>query len=332
MDAGERQSSISVDWLQGTIPFDRLEEFQYYMNELCGLECETYDHGFMGFQVSCEWHPFGIKLAWDVDKRNRMIHSNRIVVQLPGHALHCFLPVTLRRFLRDLSVKFWFKCSRIDLAFDDFEKIITPEEVNEYAEQGFYKGFRKHKYIGGTKRNGELTDSGVYFGTRGKDGGGKFLRFYRKDIESKGEINAFRWEVEFTKKKANSVYFDLAMSLSLEDLATKIALFIGGAIDFAERGNSGKFNKVDRLAFWEQILHHLGAAVFHSPQDEGSIEKSMDWVERSVTPSLEKIRTAIGDDVYYQWLFELMQDVELKPKQESEIAWYWAVNGEPAPF
>lgn len=332
LDAGERQSSIGIDWLQGTIPFERFDLVRSYLDAVCGEHREDYNHGMQGFQAACEWHPFGIKLMWDTDRKNRENHANRILFQVTGQGLACFPPVSLWRFLRDLSIKFWFKCSRIDLAFDDYEKIIRPDEVNEFAKEGSYKGFRKHKYIGGNRRNGEQTDDGIYFGTRGKDGGGKFLRCYGKDIESDGETDSIRWEVEFSKAKANKVFFDLAMSTDLTDLATKIALFIGGSIDFAERSRSGRFSKADRLAFWEQILFHLGAAEIRCPKQEGDIESSMEWVEYSVTPSLEKIRQAIGDDIYYNWLHELMQEVDLQPGALGQINAYHYINGEPAPF
>ncbi len=330
MGAGERANSIGIDWLQGTIPFEFMETFLVYMNQVCGSSAENYNFGMMSYQASCEWHPFGIKMAWDLDRKNRERHKNRILLVLTGSSLHCFPAVSLLRFLRDLSTKFWFKCSRIDLAFDDFEKIIRPLEVKEFADQGSYKGYRFHEPFEKRTRSGECLNEGVAFGSRG--GGGKYLRCYAKDIESKGEIDAIRWEVEFSKLKANQVYFDLAMSLSMEDFATKIALFIGGSIDFAERTECGKFNTNDRLAFWEQILFHLGAAVLRSPEKTGSIETTMEWIESSVTPSLEKIRTAIGSEMYHLWLMELMGSVSLSDKQRSEIVWYWDQNGEPAPF
>ena len=288
--------------------------------------------GCSGINVLSEWHPYGIKVLWDVDQKARDRHGNRIVLQLTGESMSQFPPDSLKRFLWDLSVKFWFKATRIDLAFDDFEKIVRPAEVNEYAEQGSYKGFRKHKYIGGSSRKGIATDEGIYFGTRGKNGGGKFLRCYAKDIESEGETDSIRWEVEFSKKKANDVFFNLAMSESVEDLATKIALFIGGAIDFAERSACGKFNSIDRLAFWEQILFHLGAAVLRAPEKFSDIETSMEWVEKSVVPSLEKIRQAIGSEGYEQWLRDQLEGVVLKQKALGEIWYYHLVNGEPSPF
>ena len=329
MDTGERKASLSVDWLQGTIPFERMDMLFEYLTDLCGSRPEIYGYGMLGYQCSAEWHPFGIKVMWDAEKTARSFHANRICIQLTGSSLAGFPPSSLMRFMYDMSVKFWLKCSRIDLAFDDYEKIIRPTEVFEHAEQGSYKGFRKHHPVIERQRNGELLGEGIYFGTRGKNGGGKYLRCYGKDIESDGETDSIRWEVEFSKQKANRVFFDLAMAADLTDFATMISLFIGGAIDFIERGSSGKCNKLDRLAFWEQILHHLGAATIRCPEPDGSIETTMEWFERSVYPSMEKVKRAIGDDALYQRLLEGMQGAKLSELQINQIRVYRNIYGNP---
>ena len=329
MDAGERKASISVDWLQGTIPFERMDLLFSYLSDLCETQPEIYNHGLMGYQCSAEWHPFGIKVMWDAERVARNFHANRICIQLTGQSLAGFPPSSLMQFMHDMSVKFWLKCSRIDLAFDDFEKIIRPAEVAEYANQGSYKGFRKHRPVIEQRRDGELLGEGIYFGTRGKSGGGKYLRCYGKDIESNGETDSIRWEVEFSKEKANRVFFDLAMAQNLPDFATMISLFIGGAIDFIERGSSGKYSKIDRLAFWEQILHHLGAATIRCPEPDGSIEKTIGWFERSVYPSMEKVRRAIGDDQLYQQLLDGMEGAKLSELQTNQIRVHWNIYGSP---
>jgi len=328
MDAGERKASIGIDWVQGTIPFMKMNELFVYLNDMCGGAPESYNHGFMGYQAAAEWHPFGIKVMWDLDTQNRLRHGNRIVLQIGGEGLGCFPAESLYQFCRELCVKFSFKSTRVDLCFDDFEKIIEPQEVTQFADQGSYRGFRKHRPIRESKRNGDLLGDTLYFGTRGKNGGGKFLRCYNKDLESGGEVNSIRWEVEFSKERANKVFFELAMSANITEFATNIALFIGGSIDFIER-NGKRFDTRDRLAFWEQILHHLGAASIRNPQPEQSIESAMEWVERSVTPSLEKIKCAIGDDAYYEWLQEQMEDVQLRIKAERQIVAYHHVHGVP---
>jgi len=330
MDAGDRKKSIGMDWVQGTIPFEKMDLVFSYLTSMCGSNPEVYNHGFLGYQAAAEWHPYGIKLMWDLDMGNRMRHGNRILLQIGGTGLGCFPAPSLHQFCRDLCVKFSFKCSRTDLCFDDYEKIIRPQEVTEFANQGSYKGFRKHKPIIERQRSGELLGDSIYFGTRGKNGAGKYLRCYGKDLESDGEVDAVRWEVEFSKERANAVFFELAMSADVTEFASKLAMFIGGAIDFIEY-NGKRCDPIDRLAFWEQILDALGAAEIRCPQPEQSIETAMEWVEVSVAPSLEKIRRAIGDDRYYEWLKKQMESVELRKKAIEQIATYHRIHVIPEP-
>ena len=67
-------------------------------------------------------------------------------------------------------------------------------------------------------------------------------------------------------------------------------------------------------AIWEQILDARGAAEVRNPNPDQSIETAMSWVEVSATPSLEKIRRAIGDNRYYGWIQEQMESVELRKR------------------
>ena len=141
MDAGERKGSIGMDWLQGTIPFEKMDSLFQYLYEVTGGQPETYNHGFMGYQAAAEWHPFGIKVMWDLETANRKRHADRIVLQIGGTGLGCFQPAALLQFCFELCCNYSFTATRCDLCFDDYEKIVRPEEVNEYANQRSYKGF-----------------------------------------------------------------------------------------------------------------------------------------------------------------------------------------------
>ena len=328
MDVKGRDRSIGIDWIQGTIPNELSMAFTKYMSDIVGHRPESRSYGFSGYQASCVWHPFGIKFAWDNDDENKAIHGGRCLISLSGSSLNCFNAESLYQFCRDLCNKFYFKASRVDLCFDDYEKIVRPDEVREIAKAGFYQGFRLFKYYDGSSRKGERTNEGISFGTRGKNGGGKFLRCYAKDIESEGEIDSIRWEVEFSKAKANAVFFKIAMSLDLEEFATNIAMFIGGAIDFIERRGK-RCDPADRLAFWEQILDCLGSAKLKSATPEKSIWTTKQWAEKSVFPSMAKIRKAIGNDLYYAWINEQMEDVVLSFAAECQIKSYQNVHGVP---
>ena len=87
MDAGDRKRSIGMDWLQGTIPFEKMDLVFSYLSAMCGSNPEMYNHGFFGYQAAAEWHPYGIKVMWDLDTKNRIRHGNRVFLQIGGTGL-----------------------------------------------------------------------------------------------------------------------------------------------------------------------------------------------------------------------------------------------------
>jgi DNA relaxase NicK len=253
---------------------------------------------------------------------------------LKGEACGCFPADSLHQFCGDLCWKFWFKCSRVDLCFDDYERIKTPSEVYRECccgEEKKYSGFRRHRYIVEEKSNGEKSGDTLYFGTRGKNGGGKLMRCYDKNLESKGEIDSIRWEVEFSKDRASELFYRIAISGSLEEFVTHIAAFIGGAMDFIER-NGKNLDRAHRMAFWERILAILGSSSIRNPRPLKTIEKAKDWIERSVTPSLGMLRKAFGNDIYVLWIETLVKDACLSKYQRRVVEIFMARNNTETSF
>lgn len=98
----------------------------------------------------------------------------------------------LFRYLREKNCQL----SRIDICFDDYDKMITP---NQY---GFWKmnkemvsKFTRFKFISSENDKG----STFYLGSRKT---GKLLRIYDKDYESKGQVPSIRYEFELHKEYA----------------------------------------------------------------------------------------------------------------------------------
>lgn len=90
--------------------------------------------------------------------------------------------------------------SRIDLTYDDYEKRFTPFDLHECR-------MNKVSLISSTRKCNIIFDKGVtfYLGDRTSE---RYLRVYDKFIESKGVIDAVRWELELKGKFAKLI-FDL---------------------------------------------------------------------------------------------------------------------------
>ena len=322
---------LGIDWIQGTIANKYSEKVYDYLSKMCDCEPEIFDHGVLGFQRHAVWHPYGIVMAWDVDLRNKDIHHGKFLLQLGGEACGCFFDESIYQFCWDLCTKFAFKCSRVDLCFDDFERIKSPNEVYQECcagEEKNYSGYRKHRFIDEERSTGEKSGETLYFGTRGKNGGGKFLRCYDKELESDGEINSVRWEVEFSKERANAVFFKIALSMTIEEFATNIAMLIGGSIDFIERKGKN-LDRAERLPFWEKIVSILGEACIRNPRPIKTVEKCKAWMERCVFPSQSMMQEAFGDKKYYEWAEEQIEEATLSKLQRRVVSEYWGRNGKP---
>lgn len=109
------------------------------------------------------------------------------------------------------------------------------------------------------KRNGELKGDTLYFGGRGKNGGGKYLRIYNKTLESKGVVDSVHWECECSKKKAQHAFFKLSQCA----FASLLVGLIGGCIDFVERKDKN-LGRATRFEWWQSIVDLLGRVVLRN--------------------------------------------------------------------
>ena len=96
------------------------------------------------------------------------------------------------------------KCTRIDLAADDFtRKRLVMDVIHQAATAGHVVGFRCYDPRRPLKnmQTGQLAGDTAYFGKRGNHGSGRYVRFYDKGLESNGEVDSIRYEVELSGQR-----------------------------------------------------------------------------------------------------------------------------------
>jgi DNA relaxase NicK len=332
MDLEEHEGVLGVDWIQGTIPLEKTGLFYDYMSKCCGTLPEILPYGQFRYDRQAVWHPYGIKLFFDsTSGRCRDVHQGRCAIQMPATALNCFDADSLFQLVKDLVRLFWFQSTRLDLCYDDYDRIICPHEVAAEARKGNFTGYRRFEHLAPQKLNGDLEGDTLYFGRRGKNGSGRFLRCYDKDLQTKGAVCSIRWEVEFSKEKARDIFFRLSQLNSMEEFAAMIAALIGGSIDFVDRKGI-HLDRMQRLDFWERIVSQLGAVKFRNPKRVKSVEKAQDWIERSVVPSVEMLRKALGDEHFYTWFESQIKGAKLSKYQRRVIDDYWDKKGKPKAY
>lgn len=313
------KGELGVDWLAGSFPAEHVDAVSLLMVNLFGT-AEALDYGFYGYDQSFVFHPFEARILFDSpDNRSAVFHGGRAVLQLPAAALMALSSHTIRDLIADLVLDYSFKCTRIDICFDDFERIITPRELKPICDAENFAGFNVYEHKAPRRRGGIYEGDSLCFGRRGQNGSGKYLRFYDKELESDGEVCSVRWEVEFSKDKALNVCCGLAFSTTYDEWCSRLGALIGGAIDFVDRSSGEKnLSRLPRLDFWARIIDSLGSFRIRGEKPVKTVEGVDAWVKRSVASSLKMLRSAYGSD-FDGWLDAVLDDAVLSVRHSKIV-------------
>ena len=296
------------DWIAGSIPMEKFESFRAFLNDLYQIEPDVQEKSIQLYDSFLNYHPFGCSVYFDSSEdRCKRLHGGRFAVRFSGSGLAMFTANGLYKLFYELIYNYWCTLTRVDLNYDDFSKRKMPYEIAEVANQGNYSGYKRHEHRCPRKRSGEILGDTLYFGRRGKLGSGRFLRIYDKNLESKGEVDCVRYEVEFTKEKAQKIGFRLASAKSVDEMAGIICALIGGSINFIQRKGKN-LNRATRMEWWQGIVDLLGSIQLRNPVRVQTIEKSKRHYERT-SASLAMLRLAYGEAEFMGWLMDLL-DVE----------------------
>lgn len=288
--------TVLVDWWKSTHPIEHLPSLRDLLDVLLG-ESQERGYGDSFFPDGKYAWPSGAFLAW-CDK------TRRCLLSINGESLRAIGADKWRSLLDTLVNDGQGKCTRVDLAADFPRDRFDLATVRAAAEVGNFHGFRACEARQPMKRKaGKMVAEGdsVTFGRRGKDGKGAYIRFYDKTLESDGEIDAIRYEVEYSGDLAGGSRGDdglmvmgvgeiLAHCETDAEFVRTIGRLLAGAIDFRQRGNEKNLDRMPRLSWWEntlQVLTETGeklklAVLRYKP----TIARKMRFLVKQASPTL----------------------------------------------
>lgn len=238
---------------------------------------------------------YGVDHGWRLDIDDEYVDELGVLkVAMSAKVLsRCDLSL-LHAFLSSMK---GLKFSRIDVALDDMDRLVPMEWVESAARKGDYFDARWRMVIESGERTVAVGKT-VYFGSPASD---KRLRVYDKTVESKGVRDCIRWEVELRRKKADVFGHDwlgrYAKSPAMaNDFLTAVVV---GSVDFRDRGSESEKNR-DRcpmLPWWSAMLRRLAVVPVkvRVANVVPSIQKSVDWLNKSVASSLSAVSKVLGD-------------------------------------
>ena len=305
---------ILQDWIQGTFPEQNLEGVESLFDGYLDLAGQPVDKGRYRYDSS-RIYPDGIAIYFD--RRDSIEkHKGRAMVAIPGRALSAMTDEQKVVVIRHLN-QHGFKPTRLDIAVDDYSMKVKPESLARALHDGKAEplSFRKFGVVQETKVNGEVIGDTLYLGTRGDSGSGCFIRYYRKDLESGGDRKCFRWEAEFTGKKAVHVWsaiVDATKERNYSDVCKVLGQYVGGYIEFTSAPPRIK-------SHLQKLIASLGQARAPDPRVPKTVERTMDWVSRCVVPALHFIdRATLGNAI--QFAKTEMQDNPARLSHEKVLA------------
>ena len=274
----------------------------------------------------------------------RSPNEGHMTVDIPQTAMDSLSSSNLFEFLLDVYACEGMKFRRVDSYYDDYCKIISPEQVHMACKRGGVGVPRYQRIRGWDESNLQTGNSQgytVYFGAPKSE---KQLRFYDKRAESDGRQDCYRWEVEHKGKEAEAYQEWLCEVLSeavgcptleqsVQRLTDALKQVIKGAISFHEipEGLSPQDMPQNWAArtpivwWWKELLAGLEPAKLVVERIQPSLAATVAWIRHQVVPGLALLRTA-----YSHWKipFKVWLDRELEQGEERWKDRHWKLLAE----
>lgn len=303
-------NTVGVHWFRSSFNYKDLDKIIKFISSFFG-ESDIDDYGLWSYDCRLVWKS-GVSLNFDSDlERCERCHKGRMTLDVPGGCCDELTAPDLLLLLEGCE-KFGSKCTRIDVFWDDYSRIVSPKDIQVIVDKGDFSMFQiasksstKNRTL---KKNDGLTYDAVTFGRRGTKGSGKYLRIYDKNLESKGESNCVRWECEFSQGKAHKVFTALAgVEGNLDFFATICGSLIGGCITFVHRTGEKHISRLNVYEWWNLIVKSLGKLSVRIAKKKNTLTGMFVWQERQVSPSLACIRkTFVSEQNFYNWIKKLL--------------------------
>ena len=279
------------------------------------LSCEPEDwfekeSGFYGYQRSM-LGPGGAQLLYDPANKNDGEHFN---IFFPGQACELVSEAGMRSYLRFVRIHEGV-ATRCDVKIDDYEHVISPEGVRELLQTPdvVTHAHRWQSVNEGAVGHKEETGRTIYLG---KAGSRQRLRVYDKGLQSDGEINAIRWEMEARKEPAVTLVASLTDGNWAQVITDRLVTFV----DFRDHTSAARIVDRIRLPWFARLVGMAQKASAYLPKALRSVDQVIGWIGSQVSTSLAVVFRHWQGDI--SPLYEIVKEGErkLKPKHLAMLA------------
>jgi phage replication initiation protein len=235
----------------------------------------------------------------------------------------------------EILEQFNIKVTRIDLAYDDFIKLLDFEKIKLKLNNGEFRSSKKsYNIVRSSNVKGETLGETIYIGSsRSKNG--YYLRMYDKKAQylDKDQIlpdivditNVWqRYEISFTKSKAHEVYlyllFDNKYKYNVDCLFKEtlrnIVEFL--EIKYTKNDNVDKKERWFVCKWWSDFLEFDEKVTFVNHERDVDLGRLLKWLTVSIMPNLKLLELIFNNFGYnfYQFLKNYNLNKNFSKKQE----------------
>lgn len=340
-------NKVGLGWLRFSLSISYLDYWKERVKHYFRSELQSRSKGWNGYLESLEGL-YSIIIAYspvmtESERKDlgvvRSPNEGFMTVDIPQSALDSLATEDVLKFWLDVYGCEGLKITRVDNYYDDYCKLISPEEVYQLCRQGrvaiprFMKmrdwnefNLRKHRSDGQT----------IYFGSVKSD---KQIRFYDKFAESEGRQNCYRWEVQLKGSMAVAfqdwfadILAEAVNAATLEESAEIIGnaykQVIKGSISFHQVPEGKEISDLPRnwaartplTWWWKELLAGLDPAKLVVQRVQPSLAGTVEWIRHQVTPGLALLRTAFS---YWRIPFKEWLDRELEDGEDRWKDRHW---------
>lgn len=233
----------------------------------------------------------------DYDRRGSGVGGDGFYfhVTLPGKAAR-LMDESRGRKLLQYAENNGGKGTRIDMAMDDYERVLSVDEIDKATTTEDFVSRTQRVLVmkSHAPRSSTTTGQTLYVG---KAKSRRICRIYDKFLED-GEHDCIRWEMEEKKSAAEELLRQLIQRdpvtgkpRSWSDVAKERLLSF---LDFRNAESHSEVEKRERCDWFAQLVHNLTRARVYPAETPKTLEQVKAWVEKQIGPSLRVIVTAAG--------------------------------------
>lgn len=339
LEAIPNLNKVGCGWLRFSCSIAYLTYWKQRVEEYFRIKLRSQDKGWNGYQYHLEGG-YGIIIAYTpcMTQEERQSlgvkkspNEGHITVDIPQKALDSLSALNLLKLWIDYYGCDDAQLKRVDIYYDDYCKIISPEAVHYACKRGGVGVPRVEKIRGwdeyDLQKGGNLSYT-VYFGSNKSD---KQVRFYDKFAESGGRQNCYRWEAELKNGYAKAFqerFLDALSEAIAAPTVTASADIIGnfykaiikGSLEFKQIPVGKAPNELDpnwasrseRVWWWEELLGGLEPAKLTLERVPPSLEGAVSWFKSQVESSLAVIKSVFQywGIPFYAWLQQCIEEGE----------------------